>query len=210
MKRLTTSWGCVPIKWTSSWGHFVQEVQHQQWCVELWGADVWDMVTGTQTISWWCSTSGRLLRWCSTRNTAPAVMCGAMGCWCMRYGHWDTNHFLVVFYKWASPEVVFYKKYSTSSDVWSYGMLMHEIWSLGHQPFEIRQWMRSGHLVCNIEHEEICMLNGWPYCRLLCFVAVQILPTIPPYQPSDSEDIWPVWLLTATGCPGAMYAIMVD
>ena len=38
--------------------------------------------------------------------------------------------------KWTSPEALLYKKYSTSSDVWSYGMLMYEIWSLGHKPFE--------------------------------------------------------------------------
>ena len=37
--------------------------------------------------------------------------------------------------RWTAPEVLFYKKYSTSSDVWSYGMLMYEIWSLGHKPF---------------------------------------------------------------------------
>ena len=29
-----------------------------------------------------------------------------------------------------------YKKYSTASDVWSFGCLMYEIWSLGHKPFE--------------------------------------------------------------------------
>ena len=40
-----------------------------------------------------------------------------------------------LFMKWTAPEVLFYKKYSTSSDVWSYGMLMYEIWSLGHKPF---------------------------------------------------------------------------
>ena len=40
-----------------------------------------------------------------------------------------------LFMKWTAPEVLFYKKYSTSSDVWSYGMLMYEIWSLGHEPF---------------------------------------------------------------------------
>ena len=29
-----------------------------------------------------------------------------------------------------------YKKYSTASDVWSFGCVMYEIWSLGHKPFD--------------------------------------------------------------------------
>ena len=32
-------------------------------------------------------------------------------------------------------QAIFYKKYSASSDVWSYGMLMYEIWSFGEKPF---------------------------------------------------------------------------
>ena len=33
-------------------------------------------------------------------------------------------------------QALHYKKYSTASDVWSFGCLMYEIWSLGHKPFE--------------------------------------------------------------------------
>ena len=32
-------------------------------------------------------------------------------------------------------QALFFKKYTTSSDVWSYGMLMYEIWSVGERPF---------------------------------------------------------------------------
>ncbi len=33
-------------------------------------------------------------------------------------------------------QALYYKKYSTASDVWSYGALMYEIWSVGHKPYE--------------------------------------------------------------------------
>ena len=56
--------------------------------------------------------------------------------------------------KWTAPEVcillleclirvilcllqaLHYKKYSVQSDVWGFGCVMYEIWSLGHRPFE--------------------------------------------------------------------------
>ena len=38
--------------------------------------------------------------------------------------------------KWTAPEALHYRKYSSASDVWSYGCLLYEIWGLGEKPFQ--------------------------------------------------------------------------
>ena len=37
--------------------------------------------------------------------------------------------------KWTAPEALSYRKYSSASDVWSFGCVMYEIWAVGIKPF---------------------------------------------------------------------------
>ena len=33
------------------------------------------------------------------------------------------------------PQAIEHYQYNTASDVWSFGMVLYEVWSLGHKPF---------------------------------------------------------------------------
>ena len=37
--------------------------------------------------------------------------------------------------KWTAPEALSYRLYSHASDVWSYGCVLYEIWTLGVKPY---------------------------------------------------------------------------
>ena len=46
-------------------------------------------------------------------------------------------------------QALHYQKYSTASDVWSFGALMYEIWSVGHKPFEGVANVKVNNFSCN-------------------------------------------------------------
>ena len=37
--------------------------------------------------------------------------------------------------RWTAPEAITYRKFSTASDIWSYGILLWEIMSFAERPY---------------------------------------------------------------------------
>ena len=37
--------------------------------------------------------------------------------------------------RWTPPEAINYSKFSTASDVWSFGVFLHEVWDAGRMPY---------------------------------------------------------------------------
>eukprot|EP00038_Savillea_parva_P015664 m.14658 g.14658 ORF g.14658 m.14658 type:complete len:1077 (-) comp3182_c0_seq1:53-3283(-) len=62
--------------------------------------------------------------------------------------------------RWTPPEAYKYKKYSTASDVWSYGITLYEVWTKGGLPYG-RKWTNMNVMM---EVEKGYRLSAPPKC----------------------------------------------
>ena len=85
--------------------------------------------------------------------------------------------------KWMSPESLMEHKFSTQSDVWSFAVLIWEIMTLGHRPYQEKSNSEVKNFVChNRGHLEVPLLcppplgdqlvKCWAFCpeERPCFV----------------------------------------
>ena len=59
--------------------------------------------------------------------------------------------------RWTAPEAIAYRKFTSASDVWSFGIVMWEVMAFGERPY----WDMSNHEVCfNCQKTLSCSSGG--------------------------------------------------
>lgn len=93
--------------------------------------------------------------------------------------------------RWTAPEAIAYRKFTSASDVWSYGIVMWEVMSYGERPYwdMSNQDVSSYGLFANVT----CMFDGEIFSKLARFLYV-LTPT------SHSQTNVPLYYETCLRC----------
>ena len=82
--------------------------------------------------------------------------------------------------KWTAPEALKYRKYSSASDVWSFGCVLYEIWSLGEKPFqemtnqEVNRFMAMKSVAITYNRPQ-CMHKGYSVSLSVCLCHCSVM-----------------------------------
>lgn len=107
-----------------------------------------------------------------TSNTSLVVKLSDFGLGkCLESGYYNTEQANPIPLKWSAPEAIFFKKWSSFSDVWSYGVVVWEIFSGGKDPYadwegKLTAQLKQGR---RLECPEACPEQLWKDCALPCF-----------------------------------------
>ncbi len=80
----------------------------------------------------------------------------------------DCRHLFIYFFsqqggkipiRWTAPEAIAYRKFTSASDVWSFGIVMWEVMAFGERPY----WDMSNHEV-RTGHTTSAMNNNSAVC----------------------------------------------
>lgn len=77
--------------------------------------------------------------------------------------------------RWTAPEAIAYRKFTSASDVWSYGIVMWEVMSYGERPY----WDMSNQDVSRYKdffffyHNVTCILNVTLYRWIVAFCSTR-------------------------------------
>jgi ephrin-B len=107
--------------------------------------------------------------------------------------------------RWTAPEAIAYRKFTSASDVWSYGIVMWEVMSYGERPY----WDMSNQDVSGVKLE---WSGGWELAVWVGVVGLEgwLTPRFPALAQVINAVEQDYRLPPPMDCPTALHQLMLD